>query len=251
VNFITVHDGFTLEDTVSYAQKHNLANGEDNRDGKDENFSDNMGVEGQTDDSAVLKRRAQRKRNLMATLFLSQGTPMILAGDEIGNSQGGNNNAFAQDNAIGWVNWSSRDEQFFAFVRRLIRLRRSHPVLRQRLFLHSRPRRKDGLPDLFWHLPDGRNPEAGDWNNPAWKCLCAEIRTSSATPDYSASDDVVYVVLNAGAAVTLTLPPLAEGTMWELVLDTSAPDDGAICLTKTVYEAPAESVLVFQRTKGN
>ena len=250
VNFITVHDGFTLEDTVSYSQKHNLANGEENRDGKDENFSDNMGVEGQTDDPVILKRRAQRKRNLMATLLLSQGTPMILAGDEIGNSQGGNNNAFAQDNEIGWVNWAKHDEHFFQFVRRLIRLRRSHPVLRQRLFLHSRPRRKDGLPDLFWHLPDGRIPEAEDWNNPEWKCLCAEIRTSSATPDYSASDDVVYVVLNAGPTVMLTLPPLAEGTMWELVLDTSAPDDGAVCLTKPAYEAAAESVLVFQRTKG-
>jgi glycogen operon protein len=159
VNFITVHDGFTLADLVSYSHKHNEANGEENRDGKDENFSDNMGAEGDSGDATIEARRALRKRNMMATLILSQGTPMILAGDEIGNSQGGNNNVFAQDNPIGWVNWAHRDEAFFQFVRKLIRLRRQHPVLRQRLFLHSRPRKKDGLPDLFWLLPDGRSPE--------------------------------------------------------------------------------------------
>ena len=249
VNFITVHDGFTLQDLVSYSQKHNDANGENNRDGKDENFSDNLGAEGETDDKEVLERRARRKRNLMATLFLSQGTPMILAGDEIGNSQGGNNNAFAQDNEIGWVNWRDRDEAFLRFVKTLIRLRHDHPVLRQRLFLHSRPRRKDGIPDLFWHLPDGRIPEPADWQNPDWRCLCAEVRTSSATPDYAASDDVLYICLNGGGDVTLTLPPPPEGRIWERVLDTSAPDEAPVGLSETTYLAAASSVAVFAQAK--
>jgi isoamylase len=250
VNFVTVHDGFTLQDLVSHSHKNNLANGEENRDGKDENFSDNLGVEGATDDPVINAKRAQRKRNLMATLMLAQGTPMLLAGDEIGNSQGGNNNAFAQDNPVGWVNWGNPDRAFLRFVTALLRLRRAHPVLRQRLFLHSRPRRKDGLPDLFWHLPDGRIPEPSDWQNPDWKCVCAEIRTSSATPDYAASDDVLFVVLNAGGEQALTLPPLPGGMVWECVLDTARPDDGPICLTRPEYLAAGDSVAVFARSRG-
>ena len=125
VNFITAHDGFTLEDLVSFTVKRNLANGEDNRDGESENHSDNMGVEGPTADPKVLAARALRKRNLFATLLLAQGTPMILAGDEIGNSQGGNNNAYAQDNETGWIDWSNSDHKLTAFVARLAHLRLS------------------------------------------------------------------------------------------------------------------------------
>jgi glycogen operon protein len=249
LNFVTVHDGFTLEDAVSYAVKHNEANGEDNRDGKDENFSDNFGVEGPTDDPAIRAARDLRKRNLLATVFLSQGTPVILAGDEIGNSQGGNNNAYAQDNEVGWVKWDPADPVLLAFVRRLAALRRAHPVLRQRLFLHARPRRADGLPDVVWRLPDGRSPEPSDWQNPAWRCLCVEMRTSSATPDYAASDDAVFCVFNSGAPQAVVLPDAGRGGHWERVLDTTAPEADPRVEKGPAVTAPGPGVLVFARRK--
>ncbi len=189
VNFITAHDGFTLEDLVSYAQKHNEANGEDNRDGTNDNHSDNMGVEGATKETLILTKRRARKRAMLATLLLSQGTPMILAGDETGNSQRGNNNAYAQDNPIGWVDWEAPDMALAAYVARLIAIRRDHPVLRQRAFLHSRPRPSDGLRDLIWRRPDGREPAVGDWHDPSWRTLCAEIRRSADSDPAAGADD--------------------------------------------------------------
>ena len=248
VNFVTAHDGFTLEDLVSYTVKRNLANGEGDRDGKNENYSDNLGFEGPSRNRDIRAARDLRKRNLLATLFLSQGTPMLLAGDEIGNSQGGNNNAYAQDNATGWVDWSNPDAGLLAFVRKLSALRRDHPVLRQRLFLHSRPRTRDGLADLFWRLPSGQVPKREDWHDPDWKALCVEIRTSSATPDYAASDDVVFAVFNAGAAVDVKLPDCPDGLCWESILDTSEPEAGRTCMTTPTLTAPANCVLAFART---
>ncbi len=212
-----------------------------------ENYSDNLGVEGQTLDPEIKAARDLRKRNMLATLMLSQGTPMLLAGDEIGNGQGGNNNAYAQDNATGWVDWSDPDDELLAFVRKLTKLRRTHPVLRQRLFLHSRPRAKDGLPDLFWRLPDGRAPARADWHDPDWKTLCVEIRTSSFTPDYAASDDVIFAVFNAGEAVRVTLPDCPGHLVWEAILDTTEPDAGRNCVTGRQITAPANSVLAFCR----
>ncbi|MEM1387467.1 MAG: glycogen debranching protein GlgX [Pseudomonadota bacterium] len=247
VNFVTAHDGFTLADTVAYREKHNLANGEGNRDGKSENFSDNFGVEGATKDSAILAARGLRKRNLLATLVLSQGTPMLLAGDEFGNSQQGNNNAYAQDNEIGWLDWARFDASLHAFTRKLLRLREEHPVLRQRLFLHSRPRRRDGLADLFWHLPDGSVPTPADWNDAGWKTLCVEIRTSSDTPDYDASDDVIFAVFNAGGEQEVVLPPCAKGYVWEVVIDTTQPDAGPHNPLNGTLIAPANAVLALQR----
>jgi glycogen operon protein len=245
INFVTVHDGFTLKDLVSYSEKHNEANGEDNHDGADDNHSDNMGAEGETDDKGIRAARARRMRNLLATVFLSQGTPMLLAGDEIGNGQDGNNNAFAQDNEIGWVDWSHPDKVLLAFVQRLTALRRAHPVLRQKLFLHSRPRKSDGKPDLFWHLPDGSPPEEHDWSRADWRCLCAEFRTSSATPFYAASDDVVFVVLNAGEGEMVRLPDPPEGCGWEKVLDTAHPEAAPERITASDVPVSAQSVAVF------
>jgi len=135
VNFVTAHDGFTLTDLVSYNQKHNAANGEDNRDGHDANYSCNHGTEGPSDDPAVLAARQQHKRNLLATVFLAQGTPMLLAGDEMGHSQGGNNNAYCQDNATTWIDWEAIDDELLLFSQRLIALRRDHIALRQPRFL--------------------------------------------------------------------------------------------------------------------
>ena len=248
LNFVTVHDGFVLEDLVSYTVKHNEANGEGNRDGKSDNYSDNMGVEGPTDDAAIRAARDQRKRNLLATLFLSQGTPLLLAGDEIGNSQDGNNNTYAQDNDLGWVDWSDPDHALLDFVRRLTALRRTHPVLRQTRFLHSRPRQKDGIPDLFWRLPSGETPRPQDWQDPRWSCLCVEVRTSSDTPAYDASDDVLFLVFNAGEAREVRLPPAFKGKPWELVLTTAAPKDGPTCIRGQTWEVDAQSVSVFACT---
>ncbi|NUB43036.1 glycogen debranching protein GlgX [Fertoebacter nigrum] len=240
VNFLTAHDGFTLADLVSFSVKRNLANGEDNRDGHDDNHSDNLGVEGPTKDAAVLAARALRRRNMLATLMLSQGVPMILAGDEIGNSQGGNNNAYAQDNDTGWVNWDGADMAMASFVGRLVALRRAYPVLRQRRFLHARNRASDGLPDVIWRRADGKTPSPGDWHDPAFRCLCVELRMAAEGEDQG--ETPVFAVLNAGPAMPLTLPDTAPA--WRMVLDTTRPTAPHLP-AKPGLEAPAHSVLVF------
>ncbi len=245
VNFVTCHDGMTLRDVVSYDVKHNEANGEDNRDGKDDNYSSNMGVEGPTDDPEINAARAQRQRNFLACSFLSQGTPMILAGDEIGNTQGGNNNTFGQDNPIGWVNWAEADEELLAFVQKLSKLRRDHNVLRQKRFLHARPRLKDGKPDVFWRMPDGTPPTREEWESADTKTMCTEIRTSYGTPEYRASDDVLFLVINNNGDIDVKLPPCPPDTTWELILDTSAPDAGAQCVASDTTLVRAASVCVF------
>uniref|UniRef100_UPI0035B2F8A6 glycogen debranching protein GlgX n=1 Tax=Paracoccus sp. TaxID=267 RepID=UPI0035B2F8A6 len=244
VNFIAAHDGFTLMDTVSYAAKHNEANGEENRDGHDHNLSDNMGVEGPTDDPAILARRDRRRRNLMATLLLSQGTPMILGGDELGNSQGGNNNAYCQDNPIGWVDWSGADSGFLDFCRRLIAFRKAHPILRQRRFLHSRPREQDGLPDLFWRRADGAPMTPADWSDPGLRLLAAELRMASGTPAYAALPGAVFLVFNNGPGTTVRLPEPTQGGHWRRRLD-SARDDGPDERAAGSERIAAESVVAF------
>jgi glycogen operon protein len=227
VNFITAHDGFTLMDLVSYSGRHNDANGEDNRDGHAENHSDNMGVEGPTDDPAILAARGRRRRNLLATLLLSQGTPLVLAGDELGNSQGGNNNAYAQDNPTGWVDWgpglAGSEPGFLDFVRHLIAFRRAHPVLRQKRFLHSRSRAIDGREDLFWRRADGRPMMEGDWGNHDLRFVAVEMRTASGTPEYAALEHAVFVAFNAGPAMRVTLPDAPQGMAWVRHVDTARP----------------------------
>ncbi|MDS9467710.1 glycogen debranching protein GlgX [Paracoccus sp. MBLB3053] len=221
VNFISAHDGFTLMDTVSYSQKHNEANGEDNRDGHDHNLADNCGVEGPTEDEKILQKRARRRRNLMATLLLSQGTPMILGGDELGNSQQGNNNAYCQDNEIGWVDWSDEDPSFLGFCRRVIAFRKAHPILRQKRFLHSQPREQDGITDLFWRRADGGPMQVEDWSEPGLRLLAAEMRMASGTPDYAALTGAVFLVLNAGPDIDVRLPDTARRGIWRRKLDSS------------------------------
>ncbi len=245
VNFVSAHDGFTLEDVVSYSRKHNEANGEGNVDGHNENHTDNMGFEGPTDDEAIRAARAQRKRNLLATLLLSQGTPMLLAGDEIGNSQGGNNNAYCQDNPIGWINWREADGEFLDFVRKLIALRRDHPVLRQRRFLHSNQRPGDGMTDLFWRLPDGQEARAEHWQDESWRCMCVVIRSASNTPDYDESEDDVFAVLNGGEAAEVTLPDRLPAKKWVRVVDTARPAVAEVEIFHEIVEVAASSVSVF------
>ncbi|MCR8547270.1 glycogen debranching protein GlgX [Salipiger sp. P9] len=223
VNLITAHDGFTLTDVVSYVARHNEANGEDNRDGHGENYSDNFGVEGPTEDAGIVAARTRRRRNMMATLLLSQGTPMILAGDELGNSQMGNNNAYAQDTEIGWVDWDKADHEFMAFTRWLIAFRKAHPILRQNRFLHSQPRKVDGVPDLFWWRPDGTEMTRSDWTNGHLHVLCAEFRMASGTPRYAQAEEAIYLAFNAGEAVDLVLPALPAGFQWVRHIDTAQP----------------------------
>jgi glycogen operon protein len=215
VNYLASHDGFTLHDTVSYAHKHNAANGEAGHDGHGENFSDNMGHEGATADAAIAEARAARKRAMLATLFVAQGTPMLLAGDELGNSQGGNNNAYAQDNATGWVMWPG-DAALAAYVARLAALRAAHPVLRQPRFLHGR-QRADGFRDLVWRLPSGAEPRPADWHDAAAHCLCVELRGAA---EGGAAAGAAFAAFNAGAACRVALPP----GDWLRVLDSAHPD---------------------------
>jgi glycogen operon protein len=224
VNLLTSHDGFTLMDVVSYDHKHNEANGEGNRDGHDHNCSDNCGVEGPTDKPEVLALRAQRRRNLMATLMLSVGTPMILGGDELGNSQHGNNNAYCQDNPIGWVDWSDIDTEFLAFCKLAIAFRKAHPILRQKRFLHATPRLTDGRPDLFWRRADGQPMADPDWSDPARKLLAVEMRTASGTPEYVPREGAIFAVFNMGPDTEVTLPEPPEGQGWQRQLDTSGAD---------------------------
>lgn len=247
LNFLTAHDGFTLQDTVSYDRKHNLANGEDDRDGHSNNHSDNMGVEGPTTDPGIKAARIRRKRNMMATLMLSQGTPMMLAGDELSNSQGGNNNAYCQDNEIGWVNWPEKDDPFFTFCQQAIAFRKMHPLLRQTRFLHSRQRLIDGEPDLFWRRIDGKPMTQEDWDNPDLNTLVAEMRMASGSPEYVKREGALLVVLNRGRAIVITAPELPKGDVWVRRFDTS--QDDAIKVTPGLAVA-ADSVVAFsQETK--
>ncbi len=240
VNYVTSHDGFTLEDLVTFTVKRNLANGEDNRDGHDDNHADNMGVEGPSDDPGVRAARDLRKRNLLATLFLSQGTPMLLAGDELGHSQGGNNNAYAQDNEVTRIDWARADAALVEFVARLAALRRAHPVLRQKRFLHSRPRAADGLPDAIWRRSDGGVPTAADWHDPGFRCIGLELRMAAEGAD---ARDALFLVFNGGAAQSLTLPDTAKG--WKLLLDTTRPLLSFEAHGR-VMAIPAQSVLVLE-----
>ena len=242
VNFLTAHDGMTLEDVVSYSRKHNEANGEEGRDGHSEDHSDNMGHEGPTDDAAIRDARAARKRAMMATLLFSQGTPMILAGDELGNTQGGNNNAYNQDNETAWIDWQAADADFLAFTRRLTAFRKDHPILRQKLFLHSRERLFDGVEDLFWWREDGMPMEALDWHDPLRKVIAVEKRTAAGTPAYAALEYAILLIFNAGDALRFVLPPAPEGQSWCHEIDSAAPDSAARVITGETIDIAAQSV---------
>jgi len=250
VNFITAHDGFTLMDLVSWNQKNNVANGENNNDGHSANFSDNCGVDGPTDDPAIRALRALRRRNLLTTLFLSQGTPLLLAGDELGNSQGGNNNAYAQDNPIGWVDWgpdnAGEDPGFLAFVQKLIAFRAEHPALRQTRFLHSRHRFTDGKEDLFWRKADGAPLSDGDWRDAGLTHLVAEIRAASGSPEYEDRDNALLVVFNVGPGITVALPHTPPGQQWTRRIDTAHPDADPRAVRGRMRVAPHSVVVLVQ-----
>ena len=222
VNFLTSHDGFTLRDLVSYSRRHNQANGEDNRDGHSSNYSDNMGVEGPSDDPQLEDLRQRRMRNLMATLFMSQGTPMLLGGDEIGNSQNGNNNAYCQDNPIGWINWDEGSDALTDFVARLSAFRRDHPVVRQSYFLHGQQRARDAEQDIRWTGFDGQQIE---WRDPGLQHFCITLRPSAESTFAEREDDVVVIAFNRSYEdETVVLPKAPAWGHWTRHLDTNEPD---------------------------
>ena len=235
VNFVTAHDGFTLEDLVSYNSKHNEANGEGNRDGTDNNRSWNCGVEGPTDDSEISRLRAQQKRNLMATLLLSQGVPMLLAGDELGRTQLGNNNAYCQDNEISWLDWTPEeiDHQTLAFVRQLLALRRQHPVFRRRKFFQGRKIKGAEIKDIIWYRPDGREMTDEEWTQNFARCLGMGL-SGVAIDELNergqrVSDDNFMLLLNAHfeqIPFVLPIPPVGAG--WVALLDTSCQLSGDV-----------------------
>jgi isoamylase len=242
INFITVHDGFTLADLVSYERKHNEANGENNHDGSDENHSTNCGVEGPTDDPKILELRRQLRRNLLSSLMLAQGVPLLLAGDEVGNSQGGNNNAYCQDNPIGWVDWSAlgRDEEdMTSLVSQLAKLRRHLSQLRPRRWVEGR--RPDGSFGALWLTPQATEMTEPDWNFPKGHFLSYVLGPLKAT------DVPLYVVLNAAPeAIEFMLPALPKYSRWTVLLETARkPRLGADLPSGAKLEAGPRSILVF------
>jgi glycogen operon protein len=227
INFVTAHDGFTLADLVSYNERHNEANQEGNRDGHDNNVSWNCGVEGPTDDPEVLTLRARQQRNFLATLLLSQGVPMIVAGDEMGRTQLGNNNAWCQDNAISWVDWNldERRRELLEFTRRLIQLFHTHPVLRRRKFFQGRPVRGAEIKDVSWFRPDGQEMAEADWRNEQAHSLAVRLAGDAVDElderGNRINDDTLLLLLNAHhRAVSFVLPAHRRGVVWEQLLDT-------------------------------
>ncbi len=228
INFITCHDGFTLHDLVSYNEKHNLANGEDNRDGESHNISWNCGEEGPTKNQHINRLRTQQKRNFLATLFLSQGVPMLLAGDEIGRTQKGNNNTYCQDNELNWVNWdvNKQDKELFQFVRHLIRLRKSHPAFRRRYFFQGRDIVGTGVKDITWLTPLGEEMTDEEWSQSFARCL-GLILAGGAIEEYDdrgnlVKDDNFILLLNSHhETIPFTLPAEPANARWEVLVDTS------------------------------
>ena len=228
INFITCHDGFTLEDLVSYNDKHNEANLEDNRDGETYNRSWNCGVEGPTADPEILALRARQKRNFLATLLLSQGVPMLLAGDELGHTQQGNNNAYCQDNNLSWIDWNLRleDRELYAFVERVIQIRKQHPIFRRRNFFQGRQIRGAGIKDILWLKPDGLEMSDAEWNTSFARCLGVYLLGNALDEQDQRGcpivDDDFLMLLNAHhGPIHFVLPAYRPNARWQALLDTS------------------------------
>ena len=257
INFVTAHDGFTLHDLVSYNQKHNEANGEDNRDGTDDNLSWNCGVEGPTNKPSIAALRERQKRNMLATLLLSQGVPMLCSGDEIGRTQGGNNNAYCQDNEISWVDWtlSKPQQALLTFTRGLIALRQKHPVFRRRRFFQGRRIRGTEVKDLYWLRPDGKEMTDEDWTQGYVRCLGVRL-AGDAMEEKDAKgrpllDETFLVLLNAHHEPRpFTLPAHKRGVRWQPVFDTASYDTNGKPVTLfrggDQYDLEARSLAVLR-----
>jgi len=260
INFITAHDGFTLADLVSYNDKHNEANLEDNRDGSDHNLSWNGGVEGPTDDAEISALRARQQRNFLATLFLSQGVPMLVAGDEFGRSQSGNNNAYCQDNELSWINWNPEavDRDLLGFTRRLILLRKQHPVFRRRRFFQGRQIKGSGIKDVMWLKPDGTEMGDEEWQHGFARCL-GMFLAGEVLPDVDArgrplDDRNFLLLLNAHhEAIPFVLPNIDHGHLWRRLFDTveTAHDQRVELSPGLPYPLQARSLTLFVQTANS
>ncbi len=254
INFVTCHDGFTLRDLVSYNHKYNLANGEENRDGESHNRSWNCGVEGETKDPEVNALRARQQRNFLATLMLSQGVPMLLAGDEIGRTQHGNNNAYCQDNELGWIDWKRADSKLLDFTRSLVQFVAEHPVLRRRRWFQGRSIRGHDLTDIGWFTPAGTEMTDEDWRVSFAKAMGVYLNgdgiTSRGPRGERIRDDSFYVIFNGHHdALDFVLPPALGETHFNKVFDTATGFDERHTAIETgsVVEAVGNSVIVLQR----
>jgi glycogen operon protein len=273
INFVTAHDGFTLADLVSYNDKHNEANLEGGNDGESHNRSWNCGVEGPTDDEAVLALRARQQRNFITTLMLSQGVPMLLHGDELGRTQGGNNNVYCQDNETSWVDWSlaTKNSTLMHFTAGVTALRNAHPVFRRRKFFAGRPvgrRRAGAVADIAWFQPSGEEMTEQDWDSGFGKCVTVFLNgqgmDEADTRGERVTDDSFLLCLNAHYEdIDVTLPGREYGAQWAVVVDTATGEvvslstaPGVVAAEPTTVEGggvlrvPARSVIVLQHTKA-
>ena len=256
INFVTAHDGFTLNDLVSYNEKHNEANGEDNNDGESTNRSWNCGVEGDTDDKEVLALRQKQKRNLLTTLFLSQGVPMLVAGDELSRTQRGNNNAYCQDNEVSWINWETADRDLLAFTKNLIALYKHHPVFSRRRWFQGHPIKGVGIEDIAWFLPEGTEMTEENWSNDFAKSLAVYLNghglRSLDPKGQKILDDDFYVVFNAyHDALDYKLPSEKYGEEWTRVLDTEencVEENGEVYGAGDIVNIKGRSVVVFKHS---
>jgi isoamylase len=254
VNFVTAHDGFTLRDLVSYNEKHNEANGEDNNDGESHNRSWNCGAEGPTDDRGVNELRARQQRNFLTTMFLSQGIPMMLGGDEMGRTQGGNNNAYCQDNEISWFDWEAADRGLLEFTRRLVQLKREHPTFQRRRWFKGRPLRGKDVADIAWLRPDGEPMSDEDWQAGFVKSL-AMFLNGDGLRDLDENgerlrDSSFLLLFNAHhEPLTFTMPPASFSERWRVVVDTSNElgENGQELSAAGTVEVPARSVFVLSQ----
>ena len=252
VNFLTAHDGFTLNDAVTYNEKHNEANGEDNKDGNSDNRSWNCGVEGPTDDEAINVLRARQIRNMMATLLFSQGTPMIVAGDEFGRTQGGNNNAYCQDSEISWLDWKLQDKgkALLHFTQKLTALRHKYPILRHSRFLTAEVDEGTGIKAVTWINANGSEFGGDEWGDDRTKCfgVLMDGRARSTGIMKRGDNATMMMILNSWHdPVLFTLPEPPEGKGWQQLVDTNIPDPGeeAIFEAGAVYEVTGRSLLLF------
>ena len=253
VNFVTAHDGFTLNDVFSYNVKHNEANGEDNKDGSDNNSSWNCGVEGPTDNTDVISLRKRQIRNVLATLLLSQGTPMLLAGDEFGRTQNGNNNAYCQDNEISWLNWDlhEKGQELVAFTRRIMAMRHRYPILRRNLFLSGVYNEELGVKDLTWINANGNEMQQESWGDTNMRCfgMLLDGRAQTTGIKQRGREATLLIVINDHHdLVEFTLPECAGGDQWKLLIDTNVTDNTETGTFEVgeAYGVTARSLLVLE-----
>lgn len=257
INFVAAHDGFTLHDLVTYSRKNNAANGEENKDGHDHNIAANYGVEGETDDADINGLRSQQKRNMLATVLFSQGTPMLLGGDEFGRTQHGNNNAYAQDNEVSWFNWnfSENDQQLIEFTRRAIKIRQKNPALTRRYFFKGMPQEEGELKDVTWVHHEGWEMGPDDWTHPDLRTLGMRLDGSAIQEIDEMGDPIepasVLLIFHAGEEpIQFTLPLVERGeelSHWVALLST-ASEDGSVSLKAKAgdtIEVPARTVMLF------